>query len=608
MSRGDGEIVTAQRTVDHANGRTMICVAKATYALGPGVLSLATEADPIVPEDIDAGAPRRGQIFQPSDFAPVGSPEYTVVGSAFSQGLVHRVPVKVRIGGREKELTMSANRKWTSAGGVHLGAPFDRMSLGWDRAAASPENPDGIPPDANEIPNVQPADLSDEDMLPGQPFPAVGLGPLRPTNVGRGVQYAPSDQRLDILRGDEEIELENLHPQLPTLRAKLPGHSPRARVAIGGSTYDEPMQAVRLQIDTDRAVVTLTWRAEIELGGAELDPGGRVRPACVPSDVDDAFSGSANDPPALAAPPENRGGDTMPPPPGLYTATPPPSLLWPPRWPDPLAPSPMPPVPARASETSDTSARYRGRLKYLWHDQPSVARFRTDGKFGPCIEAAEQERIMRGEHQRGDDRRAVMDVMARAEPLEDATAALEDAIGDDGVLGVPLVLVDGTLRMEFDLLARLEATLHVARALVGAPVTAIDAQIDQTLSNPASASMPAAVQEQTRAIERIVASAGKDRSRRLDGDVERTLLVGRHYRRRMVTAGRRGIVVTLAIGGGTELDAFLPEEVAADLPLFASLDVTVIGELHTRDDRYAAHDYGLRILALATRATGARLP
>ena len=79
-------------------------------------------------------------------------------------------------------------------------------------------------------------------------------------------QASPADQRLEELRPNERIVLENLLRQHPRLVTSLPGHVPVAFVdAPGAAPFELRLVADTLWIDSDRGVCTVTWRGTLPL-------------------------------------------------------------------------------------------------------------------------------------------------------------------------------------------------------------------------------------------------------------------------------------------------------------------------------------------------------
>ncbi|WP_438017690.1 DUF2169 domain-containing protein [Sorangium sp. So ce315] len=78
-------------------------------------------------------------------------------------------------------------------------------------------------------------------------------------------QAAPPDQRTPLLRGDEWIVMDGLHPSAPRARMRLPGARGFARVhGLSDLGVDErealPLSADVLRIDGDEQRCTVTWR------------------------------------------------------------------------------------------------------------------------------------------------------------------------------------------------------------------------------------------------------------------------------------------------------------------------------------------------------------
>jgi hypothetical protein len=85
-------------------------------------------------------------------------------------------------------------------------------------------------------------------------------------------QAAPPDQQTEILRGDEWILLEGLHPTLPFFRTQLPSARARARIhGLGGAGIEEgtelDLRADSLHIDGDEQQCNVVWRAHLALAG-----------------------------------------------------------------------------------------------------------------------------------------------------------------------------------------------------------------------------------------------------------------------------------------------------------------------------------------------------
>lgn len=255
-----GSLVWQEQPGDY----TLTVVCKATYTLQRGLSPLALE-----PEDVNEAEnywdddPQKG-LYAPSDLAPTKDmPEVLLVGSAFAPRgePVRGLAVRMVIGSIDKTMDLVA------------------------------------PPDAPAFTRMP--------LARGEG----GFGPRPPTKArGGGGQSAPSDQRLAELLPDQELVLENLSPVQPTLRTRLAGVRPRARVEVlDFPSWELVLVADTLWIDTHRGVCTLTWRGQVPLASADA-PGvvqiELVEPPLAP-------------PPLLGAdtPPPSLAGTRPPPPP-----------------------------------------------------------------------------------------------------------------------------------------------------------------------------------------------------------------------------------------------------------------------------------------------------
>jgi hypothetical protein len=183
---------------------------------------------------------------------------------------------------------------------------FERMTLGYERALggeAFSDNPIGIGAGKSspKMPNlVDPTEPYGRVACFG-PTPAIFparrrlRGSLRPQVIERGIadypadfswnyfQAAPIDQRLNVLHGDEWLELHGMHPQHSRIRTRLP--APRALCHVYNHSLVSAPASVPLALDTlhiepDAERCSLVWRGSFpiasELAAESLLIGGAV--------------------------------------------------------------------------------------------------------------------------------------------------------------------------------------------------------------------------------------------------------------------------------------------------------------------------------------------
>ena len=298
-----------------------------------------------------------------------------VTGHAVAENAepVSSLVARLAVGGIDKAIEVHADRAWMATGRLVVGAPFIRMSLAWERAAAGPQNPVGVVaqrPGAGSglvpLPNLQPvgvvvrgpadviAPIGFGAVAPDWPSRAASLGkhagtwsasswslrPLPEDLDGSFFNAAPPDQQLAELRGDELITLEHLHPAHARLSTRLARVVPRAIVQRPGRPDEElGLRCDTLWIDADRGIAVAVWRGVLLLSHAEepgvvtvkadtapLGPGDTVPPPRV-------GAGDTVRPPPVGAgdttrPPPSGAGDTARPPPPPALATPEREVAW----------------------------------------------------------------------------------------------------------------------------------------------------------------------------------------------------------------------------------------------------------------------------------------
>jgi hypothetical protein len=282
---------------------TVVC--KTTYWLRPNEAVIAPEQEALNEADDHWDDDPNRSVRAPSDMMPTKMrPEVTLVGYAYAPNkqLVRSLVARLIVGDMDKSIEVFCDRTFLPDGSLQEGQRFSRMRLTWERAGGGPQtnNPVGMRMEARDsygrraVPNLQPLGMHISNV--DEFVPPVGFGPIAanwpsradliaraPQAIAEGLEgpsaayynAAPGDQLLSVLRENERIVLENLHPEHPRLVTNLPGFRPAVFVDRGrGPAQRVPPRADSLWIDTDRGIATLTWRAQIPL--SHRDEPGRV--------------------------------------------------------------------------------------------------------------------------------------------------------------------------------------------------------------------------------------------------------------------------------------------------------------------------------------------
>jgi len=244
----------------------------------------ASKTELIYPSDFIQFKPRADILLVGAAHAPKGQP-------------VTQLETLFRVGKFQKSLRVTGDRYW------------ERRSLFWSRASFPTEfktlpivyqraygganfkrNPVGLGADKKRLPNIE--SVARLIRRRGdRPSPA-GFGPIaanwepRRSKVGsyKGkwqkerwpwfpddfdwshFNAAPADQQIEgYLRGDEELEFQNLHPQHSIYRSRLPGLRARAFVQCEMPDAQTEFREVKLNLDTlwvdmDSEKLVLVWR------------------------------------------------------------------------------------------------------------------------------------------------------------------------------------------------------------------------------------------------------------------------------------------------------------------------------------------------------------
>jgi uncharacterized protein YjbI with pentapeptide repeats len=307
-------------------GHSVTVIVKALYRLESDRISELLEGELAYPTgDIPISDDDRSEIKYESDFAHYKPrADLLLVGKCHPPGgqPAAYCPVTFRVGNQERTIYAFGDRLWDSASSrMPDPAPFTEMDLTWERAfggAGFAANPAGRGLGSRDNDEVAPAralpNLEDPNQrissIADTPIPA-GFGPVRRSwepRVSKAGTYdehwqrtrwpwyaedmdwslfnaAPEPMQVDgYLRGDEEIYLENIHPEHPRFTTRLPGVrvrcflselppdvAPPPRQAKGRAGWTPPprdrmvfrevdLALDTLWIDAEEGLLALVWR------------------------------------------------------------------------------------------------------------------------------------------------------------------------------------------------------------------------------------------------------------------------------------------------------------------------------------------------------------
>jgi hypothetical protein len=307
----------------------MVVMCRGTYRLAPGDPSPANVQKGLVEDDLYWDGNSSRALYYPSDFVPhKAKADILLVGYASSpqDQPAKSLQVRLFVGGHEKNIDKSlevwSGRVWSPDGTIKSGQEATRFNLSYEQASGGPgtDNPVGIPTGADLIEHMSALVMQDprtglsplaipgvvpQGRSPASPndyVPPVGFGPIAPAwpqrqrkvrsssnglprnwnlspfPVGFDFSFfnaAPEDQQLDELLGDEQIVLENVHPEFRRLVTCLPREHPCAFVEHPAAPPEElPMRCDTLWVDADNRIFTLTWRGRLTI--ADPSQTGRV--------------------------------------------------------------------------------------------------------------------------------------------------------------------------------------------------------------------------------------------------------------------------------------------------------------------------------------------
>lgn len=321
-------------------GHSLTLIVKGTFDLVPGGVAVpGAEQLPLSPDQPYPDDPGEiGSVRYDSDFVAFKpAADLLLVGSCHTPGgrPATRCRVGFSVGDRSHSLEVIGDRFWDGGGLLRPPSateprPFREMPLRYEFSfggAADPRNPVGrgaaVPGQEGgarlPLPNIE--DPKNAVTSPkSRPAPA-GCGPLRRTWAQRvegmgtyddayvqrrfpwvpenfdwsSCNTAPPALRVKgYLRGDEEIRLENVHPERSSWMGRLPGLRVRCFLfETGGAFREVAMHLDTLWIDAHAAKLVLVWRGHANVSSNEYEEvGGLVigsEPVGGPTRDEEAF-------------------------------------------------------------------------------------------------------------------------------------------------------------------------------------------------------------------------------------------------------------------------------------------------------------------------------
>ncbi|WP_438002368.1 DUF2169 domain-containing protein [Sorangium sp. So ce185] len=254
----------------------------------------------------------------------------------------------------------------------------------------------------------------------------------------------------------------------------------------------------------------------------------------------------------------------------------------------------------------------RERIELIWFDPDSLPRFRRQPPWRALIKQLENkpldkdldDAVLADDPMQIEDRREVFEILAHASATDAGglREALEAAERDDGKFVPPLRLLAGDLLFPFAEIETLKTTVAVATLFQGNDegLKGAIASAQEILKLPELQSVPVAAEGLTARI-REAWTQGKRPvpHTTLDTQTERALLEQRSYQRRKIFGGKHVRALLQPAGSQELVPAYLPEDLADALPMYARFKARLIAELQGQADQHESHPAALRVLALA---------
>ncbi len=250
-------------------------------------------------------------------------------------------------------------------------------------------------------------------------------------------------------------------------------------------------------------------------------------------------------------------------------------------------------------------------LQLLWFEAESLPLARKEARFASVLEALDGQPLdqdlddpsLADDPAAVEDRREAFEILARGPAVDEegATAALAAAVREDGRILPPIVLLAGEVFLPFGEVETLKAVMSVAapRAGTDAEARALLELTRDFLGTPGLAGAAAVAEALAGRLRDTFEKRGLVAPGYFDAQVERALLGGRHFQRRIVFGGPHVRALFQTGGGEGGIPVYLGEELSARLPAAQRFRARILAHAHPGIDQHETHPVALRAAALA---------
>jgi hypothetical protein len=275
-------------------------------------------------------------------------------------------------------------------------------------------------------------------------------------------------------------------------------------------------------------------------------------------------------------------------------------------------PEVVPETPTPSEPVRPTSKLELGKALHLvWYDPEVLPKVRRKPAFqalltaldGRPLDADLDDPNTARDPTLVEDRRDVFEILARGSAVDETALneAVDRGVREDGKFVPPFLLIAGEARFPFDEMSTLKATLSIVTpfATGDEPLKMTIADAREFLRTPDLLSPPGVIEGFTARVQDAFRKTRKPvPPGYLEDQTERVLVEKRLYQRREVFGGPHLRALLHLSPNAKPWPLYVPEAIAAKLPMFARFPVRILAEAALQEDQYETHPSCLRASAI----------